>query len=98
MLHIGQKLRDLREYYGLSQAEVARKIGVAASTVSTWELSEYATVEAILHYCELFGENPAAIFDQNYQYSKIEREIIEEVRARPGSARALLEFLKAVKK
>ena len=39
-MEIGKKILDLRKKYGLSQEELAEKIGVARQTISKWELGE----------------------------------------------------------
>ncbi|MHB8896905.1 MAG: helix-turn-helix domain-containing protein [Candidatus Geothermincolia bacterium] len=40
-MDIGDQLRKVREYRGLSQAELARKSGVGQSTISQWESGEH---------------------------------------------------------
>ena len=39
-MEIGKKIMDLRKKNGLSQEELAEKIGVARQTISKWELGE----------------------------------------------------------
>ena len=39
-MEIGKKIMDLRKKKGLSQEELAEKIGVARQTISKWELGE----------------------------------------------------------
>ena len=39
-MEIGRKIMDLRKKNGLSQEELAEKIGVARQTISKWELGE----------------------------------------------------------
>ncbi len=39
-MDIGKKIMDLRKKHGLSQEELAEKIGVARQTISKWELGE----------------------------------------------------------
>ena len=39
-MEIGKKIMDLRKKSGLSQEELAEKIGVARQTISKWELGE----------------------------------------------------------
>lgn len=47
--HIGEKIKELREHYkedgkiGLSQEQLAGKIGVTPNTVSRWETATYKT-------------------------------------------------------
>ena len=39
-MEIGNKIMELRKKKGLSQEELAEKIGVARQTISKWELGE----------------------------------------------------------
>ena len=39
-MKIGKKIMDLRKKNGLSQEELAEKVGVARQTISKWELGE----------------------------------------------------------
>ena len=39
-MEIGKKIMDLRKKNGLSQEELAEKVGVARQTISKWELGE----------------------------------------------------------
>lgn len=39
-MEIGKKIMDLRKQNGLSQEELAEKVGVARQTISKWELGE----------------------------------------------------------
>lgn len=41
-MDIGKKIMDLRKKIGLSQEELAEKVGVARQTISKWELGETA--------------------------------------------------------
>ena len=40
IMEIGKKIMDLRKKNGLSQEELAEKVGVARQTISKWELGE----------------------------------------------------------
>ena len=42
-MEIGKKIMELRKSSGLSQEELAEKIGVARQTISKWELGETST-------------------------------------------------------
>ena len=39
-MEIGNKIQELRKKNGLSQEQLAEKIGVARQTISKWELGE----------------------------------------------------------
>lgn len=57
---IGPTIRVWREQRGLSQSELARRLGTSQSAVSRWEHGHdeprVSTLAAILRACELTGE------------------------------------------
>lgn len=67
---IGENIHTLRKAKGLSQEELAEKLGVQRQTISKWELGQSVPdLEYILMLCEIFsvsadflikGENPHA--------------------------------------
>jgi len=40
----GEKLKELRRKYGMTQKELAKKIGVVYSKVSEWETGRYQSI------------------------------------------------------
>jgi len=60
---IGQKLRELRIKAGLTQTEVAKKLGVATQTVFKYEkdLVQNIPASTVEKLAELFGSTPAAL-------------------------------------
>lgn len=55
-MSIGQKLSDLRKKKGLSQEEVADKLGVTRQTISKWETDQSTPdFDKIIPICELYG-------------------------------------------
>lgn len=60
---IGKRCRARREELGLNQAEVARRMGVATTTVQRLEWGELnATTEVLLSYCGAVEMSPAVLF------------------------------------
>ena len=61
----GKRLKELRETRELSQAELAKRLNVAKSTVSMWENNkrepEYEMLENI---CDLFNVDPNYLFGE----------------------------------
>ena len=57
---LGASIRGWRESAGLSQAQLAKRLGTTQSAVSRWENGRdeprLSTVAAILRECELAGE------------------------------------------
>jgi len=56
-MSFGQNLQFLRKmYHGMTQEELAEKMGVSRQTVSKWELdNSYPEMEKIIELCELFS-------------------------------------------
>ena len=55
-LHIGEAIRRLRKEAGLTQEQLADKLGISYQSVSRWELgSTYPDMELIPALTELFG-------------------------------------------
>ncbi len=52
----GQRVRRLRRRAGLSQAALARRLGVRQQTVSEWERGRYAPRGASLTVLRMFAE------------------------------------------
>lgn len=53
---LGEKLLELRKLKGLSQEEVADKLGVTRQTISKWETDQTTPdFDKIIPICELFG-------------------------------------------
>ena len=51
-----QRLKDLRNTYGFSQAELAERIGSNSSTVSNWEQgTKRPNIDTIRTLCQLYG-------------------------------------------
>lgn len=52
----GQNLQFLRRmYHGMTQEELAEKIGVSRQTVSKWELdTAYPEMEKVIELCRFF--------------------------------------------
>lgn len=62
---IGEKIRELRQTYGgqgLSQEELAKKMGTTANTISRWETGTYKPSAVDLHKLAKFFTVSIAIF------------------------------------
>jgi transcriptional regulator with XRE-family HTH domain len=65
MSYIGNRIRELRTNYGktgLSQEQLAQKLGVAANTISRWETATYKPSVEDLEKLSLFFAVPILDF------------------------------------
>lgn len=54
--NVGQRIRELRKKNGLSQLELANKLGVAITTLKNWEYGHHNPKAAVIKKCaEVFG-------------------------------------------
>lgn len=52
---MGKTVRELREQQGLTQAELAHELGIAPSTIYTWESGKVIpSVKQLRHLAEFF--------------------------------------------
>ncbi len=56
MVDFGQKLKTLRKEKGLTQVQLARRIGVTKSVVSAYETSSrYPSYDVLIKFASIFG-------------------------------------------
>lgn len=58
------KLKEMREAHGMSQAELAEKTGLSRTTISKIENNEEVNINTltIVKICEVFDVQPSEIF------------------------------------
>ena len=66
----GDKLKELRKQYGLSQEELGRRIGVTKQSVSRYEAGRMPTVEVMMRISEEFGV-PFESLVKDYDWSSV---------------------------
>lgn len=83
-MSFGQNLQFLRKmYHGMTQEELAERMGVSRQTVSKWELDgSYPEMEKVIELCELFSCSMDRLVREkinlcNDSYSKIRVEEVE---------------------
>lgn len=61
--YVGEQIRDLRKQAGLSQDQLADKLGVPSNTVSRWETATYKPkLKDLDNLASVFGVSVAAFF------------------------------------
>ena len=97
MATIGENIKKLREQHGMSQSELAAKIGKSRTAVWQYERGEtvprMGAIEDIAH---VFGVKKSAIIDNRAEYGIVslmsdnEHELIELYRQLPTKAQHAL--------
>jgi transcriptional regulator with XRE-family HTH domain len=104
-LSVGQRIRWLIEERGMTQVEVADKVGITQASVSNWvtDSSRRPSGKSLIALAEALGANPTWIldgsgnpFDVAAVWSAQERELLAAFRAMDPAGRAAL--LKAAKR
>lgn len=104
-MSIGQRIRWLIEERGMTQAEVAAKVGITQASVSNWvtDSSRKPSSPSLVKLADALGANPTWIlegtgnpFDVGAIWSAQERELLAAFRALDAAGRA--EVLKSAKK
>ena len=68
-MELGKKIRQLRFKAGLTQEQLAEKLGVAAQSVSKWENAvAMPDITALPLLAEVFGVSIDDLFDLTAQY------------------------------
>lgn len=93
MKTMAEKIRDLRFRDGLTQTELAEKIGVTARSIGSYETQGITPRNAILtKLCEVFGVSRAYLTDDSIEdpaYGMDEAPYIESARAAYGKKGAM---------
>lgn len=85
-------LIELRERQGISQSELARRLGTSSSIVSRWESGEYYPRKKWLDLlCDYFGvSNEQLVGDLNGELSRDESRLLDMFRQLDARGRARL--------
>lgn len=63
-MHVGEKIKKLRKEHKFTQTDLARRLNVAPTSVSAWELkSNKPKIDKIIMMSELFGVPVSHFFD-----------------------------------
>ena len=88
----GDNLRAMRKANGLTQAELAQKLGVSPQAVSFWEMgSNEPTIVAVVGICKTFGCTISDLTGEEYRpITPKDREIVEAFHRAPESVQTAI--------
>ena len=82
MATMGERIKQLRKEIGMTQTELAEKIGVTKGTVSTWETdSRKPTFGKLIKLCDLFDKDPGYVMGTQDEPGHMEHMTAEETIA-----------------
>lgn len=99
-MDFGTRIKQLREFVGLSQNELARRAGIAQSSLSYLESgSKSPSVETLLRICNALGITLADFFGQESSDIPADlRQLLREAEdLTPDQRKKLIEFIKSMK-
>lgn len=90
---IGARIRKYREMCGLSQKELAQKIGVSNSRVSNWEQGiNRPDADILADICKALNVSPSVLLDVRLSPDDLneqERKVIMAYRTKPDLQKAV---------
>lgn len=87
-------LLKLRTEKGVSQVNIATKIGVAQETVSGYEIGRaYPSVENLLKLCDLFQVSSDYLLDRTDIRTPVNRLVVEKMTAKELEVMAMFRSL-----
>lgn len=90
---IGARIRKYREICGLSQKELAQKIGVSNSRVSNWEQGiNRPDADILADICKALNVSPSELLDVRLSPDDLneqERKVIMAYRTKPDLQKAV---------
>ena len=95
-MSFGKRIQEQREQLGLSQAALARRLGVSQSTVGNYEAGiSFPKEEVLLRLFDCLETDPNALFRDSFRgggqvLSRPERQLLERYRALPPAGRETL--------
>lgn len=74
-MKIGEKIANLRIMAGMSQEQLAEKLGVSRQSISKWEMAQaLPQIDKVLQLCELFGISTDQLLYEKMHLPQIENE------------------------
>ncbi len=90
---IGRRIRKYREICGLSQKELAQRIGVSNSRVSNWEQGvNRPDADILAEICKALQVSPSELLDVRLSpddLSEQERKVVMAYRTKPDLRKAV---------
>ncbi len=95
-MHFGEKIRQLREHYGLTQQQLADRVGVLQRSVSAWENNQYPPLDQIIKILASLNCSPPDFFGEP-ELSSDEAELLDLYKTLSERQKtALRAFLKTI--
>lgn len=90
---IGSRIRKYREIYGISQVQLAEKLGISNSRVSNWEQGiNRPDADILADICRALNVSPSMLLDVHLspdELSEQERNVICAYRNKPELRQAV---------
>lgn len=90
---IGSRIRKYREIKGLSQTQLAKKIGVSSGRLSNWEQGMYRpNADILVNICKALDISPSELLDVQIStdnLSEQERKLVTAYRSKPELQKAV---------
>lgn len=90
---IGSRIRKYREECGISQVQLANKLGVSNSRVSNWEQGiNRPDADILADICRALNVSPSELLNvrlSSDEFSEQERKLVNAYRARPELQQAV---------
>ncbi len=84
MSTIGETIRRKRHFFGMTQGQLAEKLGISASTIGMYEQGRRApNNEMLLKICELFGMSADSLLgmpEHTFEAVDIIKELTDRIR------------------
>ncbi len=91
MNEFSQKLKKLRQAMGLTQSEVARRLGISASTIGMYEQGRREPdLETMQKICKLYNITPDYLVNADFDAPSEISDMINEIRARMRQSQGMM--------
>ena len=98
-MEIGNKIKQLRYKAGLTQEQLASKLGISAQSISKWEGAQSVPdLEKILKLCEVFGVSTDYLLKDEMEVEEVKEDVYEPLKVKHISAEFANDYMDQKKK